>query len=578
MLFRLTGPLLKAKWAIMLAIIGFQLAATSASLYLPELNARIIDEGVVVGDTSAIWHLGSIMLAFALVQAVSSGCAIVLAARLAMGIGQALRRRQFAHAQTLSSAQLSIFGPPSLITRNTNDVQQVQMIVMMTMTIMVTAPIMGVGGIVMALRQDIALSQLLLVVVPLFAIAIAFFMSRLHPQFRIQQKRIDRVNTLVREQLSGVRVIRAFVRQPTEAQKFTTANDNLRSVALRIGLWFSLMFPTFQAIIWVSQIAVLWFGGHRIESGAMPVGALIAFINYLMLIFMAVGMAAMVLGMLPRGQVSAERIHELLSTPSELTVPDQPRPLHVPGRFGAHNVTVRYEDAEVPVLNRVSLDFSPGTITGIVGPTGAGKTTLINLLPRLFDSTDGHITVNDHPISEYSLQQLRSRVALVPQRAYLFSGTIASTVAGHFRAADVDRDRVRWALEGAQAWEFVSQLDELIDAPVEAGGQNFSGGQRQRLAIARALYREADLYIFDDSFSALDAHTEAQLRADLPRYTNGAAVVIVSQKVSTVIGADQVLVLDRGRVAGLGTHDTLIKECELYREIVESQTDEEVAP
>lgn len=573
MLFRLVWRHLRHHIPAVVAIVVLQFAATIASLFLPELNARIINEGVVVGNTGIIWRLGGIMLAFSAVQAVTTGAAIILAAKTAMSLGRWLRREQFAHAQRFSTAQLSQIGPPSLITRNTNDVQQVQMVTMMTFTIMVTAPLMGVGGVVMAIRQDVQLSRLLLVAVPIVALIVGIIMSRMHPLFKTQQKRIDRMNTTLREQLSGVRVIRAFVRQDTERQKYEEANADLRDVALAIGRLFALMFPLTQLVIWLTQVAVIWFGGHLIEQGTMEVGSLIAFINYLMQIFMSVMMAGFIFVMVPRGAVSAERILEVLNTKSDLAIAEDPLALEGAASFALENVSVCYPGAKEPVLKDLSIAFPRGTVTGVVGPTASGKSTLVNILPRLFDVSDGEVVVNGSSIKEYPLEDVRRRISLVPQKAYLFSGTIATTVAGHFKEADVDRERVVWALKGAQAWEFVSQLEEGIDSPVEAGGQNYSGGQRQRLAIARALYRDADLYVFDDSLSALDAATEKKLRDGLIDYVGDAAVIVVSQKTSSIKGADQILVLgDRG--ASIGTHEELMHKSALYREIVESQSGE----
>lgn len=574
MLFRLVWRYLRKHIPSVLAIFILQIIAVVAALFLPDLNARIINEGVVVGDTAVIWRLGAVMVGFSLVQALTAGAAIIIAAVTSMGLGRWLRREQFDHAQRFSTAQLSRIGPPSLITRNTNDVQQIQMVTMMTFTIVVTAPLMGVGAVFMALRQSVQMSTLLLIVVPLIALIVAIIMVRMHPLFRTQQTRIDRMNTTLREQLSGVRVIRAFVRQDTERQKYQNANADLRDVALKIGHLFAFMFPATQFIIWMAQVAVIWFGGHLVQQGSMGVGSLIAFINYLMQIFMSVMMAGFIFVMVPRGSVSAKRIMEVLNTKSDLEVTDNPLEVSGPAEFALQDVTVAYPGAREPVLENLSISFQRGTVTGVVGPTASGKSTLVNILPRLFDVSEGEVALNGHSIKDYTLDDVRSRISLVPQQAYLFSGTIASTVAGHFKDAEVDRDRVVWALKGAQAWEFVSRLEDGIDSEVEAGGQNFSGGQKQRLAIARTLYREADLYIFDDSLSALDAQTEQRLRDGLIDYVGSAAVIIVSQKTSSIVQADQILVLGDGGMQGLGTHEELLDSCQLYREIVESQSGE----
>ncbi|MDO5049239.1 MAG: ABC transporter ATP-binding protein [Actinomycetaceae bacterium] len=574
MLFRLVWRYLRHHIPAVVAIILLQLIAVAASLFLPDLNARIINEGVVVGDTNVIWRLGVIMLGFSAVQAVTAGAGVLISAVTSMGMGRWLRREQFKHAQSFSTAQLSHIGPPSLITRNTNDVQQIQMVTMMTFTIMVMAPLMGVGAVIMALRQSVQMSGLLLVAVPLVALVIGVIMARMHPLFKTQQERIDRMNTTLREQLSGVRVIRAFVRQDTERKKYQDANADLRDVAIAIGKLFAVMFPAAQFIIWMTQVAVIWYGGHLIEQGSAEVGSLIAFINYLMQIFMSVMMAGFMFVMVPRGSVSAERVLEVLETESDLEPAAQHREITGPVEFSLNDVTVSYPGAREPVLQNLSVKFPRGTITGVVGPTASGKSTLVNILPRLFDVSEGEVRVDGHPIKDFEIDEVRRRISLVPQKAYLFSGTIASTVAGHFAQADVDRERVEWALKGAQAWEFVSKLDDGIDSEVEAGGQNFSGGQKQRLAIARALYRDADLYIFDDSLSALDAQTEQRLRDGLSNYVGDAAVIVVSQKTSSIVDADQILVLGEGDVQGLGTHEELMQNCWLYREIAESQSGE----
>ncbi len=571
MLFRLCWQYLRRHLGVVTIILICQLLSVIAGLFLPDVNARIIDDGVIQGRISLIWSLGGIMLAFAVFQAITMVVAIVLAARLSMGIGRWLRKEQFLNASNFSATQLSSFGPSSLITRNSNDVQQIQQVVLVAFAMLLAAPIMGIGAVVMALRQNRHLSLLLLVMVPLLGAFVGWLMHRLHPLFQAQQTRIDRINTLFREQLAGVRVIRAFVRQRDHQTKFADANAQLRSVALAVGRSFALLFAGVQSIVWVSQVAVIWFGGHLIADHSMQVGALIAFNNYLMQIFMSVMMATRIFVMIPRASVSAKRIHDVITTSPELHEPAEPLPVPDRVEFELEQVTVQLDEAERPILNGINLVLGRGTTTGIIGPTGSGKSVLVNLLPRLFDVTSGTVLVNGADIRNYAIDDIRSRIALVPQTAYLFSGTIASTVSGHYRPDAIDRDRVWRAIEGAQAAEFVEKLDGGIDSEVEAGGRNLSGGQRQRLAIARALYRSADLYIFDDSLSALDATTEQKLRAALPEYTLDAAVVIVSQKLSSIINCDQIMVLDAGEVAGLGTHEELMATCALYREIVEPQ-------
>ena len=574
MLFKLAWKFLHRRIPTLLGIFLLQIGATVAALFLPDLNARIINEGVAVGDTATIWRLGGLMIAFTVVQIVCSTLAIILSAVVSMRLGRWLRRKQFVNAQTFSTDQLTHFGPPSLITRTTNDVQQVQMVTFMTLTMAVMAPLMGVGAIVMALRQSVQVSQMLLVVVPLIAAVIGLVMWKMVPLFKTQQKRIDRMNTVLREQLSGMRVIRAFVRQETERAKYEQVNTELRGVAMKIGALFAFMFPATQLVIWTAQVLVIWFGGHLIAAGSMEVGSLIAFINYLMQFFMSVMMAGFIFVMVPRGSVSAERINEVLVTESNLHVPSHPKALAGPAEFSLNDVTISYPGAEAPVLKNLSVNFPRGSVTGVIGPTASGKSSLVNVIPRLFDVVGGEVQMNGEDVRDYRLSEVRRRISLVPQKAYLFSGTIASTVSGSSDEKLIDRDRVEWALKGAQAYDFVCALDEGIDSEVDTGGQNFSGGQRQRLAIARALYRDADLYIFDDSLSALDAATEKRLRDGLPEYVGEAAVIVVSQKTSSIVDADQILVLGEGQAQGLGTHSQLLRDCPLYGEIASSQVGE----
>lgn len=579
MLFTLTWRYLRTRAWSLVAIALLQIASTAASLYLPDLNAQIIDQGVAVGDTGFIWRTGAVMLGVSVVQAAATVWVTYLGAQLSMALGAWLRDRVYHQAQGFAAQEVHRFGAPSLVTRATNDVQQIQFVTLMLVTVMVAAPITGVGGVVMAVRQDRHLSLLLLVAVPLLAVVVGLIMGRLVPLFGTQQKRIDAMNTVLREELSGVRVIRAFVRQRAIAARYREANDGLRAVALGIGNMFALMMPAIQSIVSLSTVAVVWFGGILIDRGDMQVGALFAYINYLALIFMSVMMAAMMFVMIPRAGVSAGRIHEVLSTRASVRSPERPRPLPPsPVGFALDSVTMRYPGAEAPVIEDVSLALAPGTTTAIIGPTGAGKSTLVNLLARLMDPSGGRVLAGDVPIGQVDLEALRQRVAVVPQHAYLFSGTVATTVAGSDHPGAEERERVLRALAGAQAREFVDALSEGIDAPVEAGGLNFSGGQRQRLTIARALYRRADLYVFDDSFSALDYATDARLRLGLRHYIGGAAVLIVAQRVATIRHADQIAVLDEGRIVGLGSHARLMHDCPAYQQIVASQlTAEEAA-
>ncbi|WP_413450267.1 ABC transporter ATP-binding protein [Georgenia phoenicis] len=549
-------------------VVLLQFVQTIAALSLPSLNADIIDQGVVVGDTGYILRVGGLML---LISAVQVGCAVgavYLGARAATSLGRDLRRAVFTRVQRFSVAEAGRFGAPSLITRSTNDVQQVQMVTLMTFTVIVMAPIMMVGGVVMALRQDVGLSALLLVVVPVLLGVVVLLALRMGPLFRLIQARIDRINLVMREQISGVRVIRAFNRQPTERQRFARANSELMGTSLSVGYLMALMFPAVQVIINASSVAVVWFGAGRIDSGAMEVGSLVAFLNYLMQILMSVLMASMMFMMVPRAAVSADRIEAVLATEPAIVAPRQPRRLPAERVvLELDGVSFGYAGAAAPVLHDVSLRLEPGRTTAVIGSTGSGKSTLVNLLPRLVDATGGVVRAGGVDVRELDPAELRARVSVVPQRAYLFSGTIASTL--RFARPEATDEELWAALEAAQASEFVSGLG--LDARVEQGGSNFSGGQRQRLAIARALLKPADLYVFDDSFSALDYATDARLRAGLPDATAGAAVLIVAQRVATIREADEIVVLDDGRVVGRGTHSSLMEDNPTYQEIVLSQ-------
>lgn len=579
MLWRISRFYLRKHWVELLAVIALQTVSTVAALYLPDLNAAIIDEGVALGDVDRVWHLGLVMLAVSGAQGISAGFAVYLSARLAMGLGEHLRQEVFDKIQSFSSREVHTFGAPSLITRATNDVQQVQMVVLMIFNFMISAPIMGIGGIVMTLRMNAKLASLLIIVVPLIAVVVSIAFVILNPLFRSQQGRIDRMNTVLREELSGIRVIRAFVRQDEFQDRYTGANDSLKSVALRIGAVFAVMFPLLQLIFSLATVAVVWFGGRLVDSGSMEIGALLAFISYFAMIFGATMTASMLFFMLPRAAVTSKRIHQVLSTVPQIRDPQTPVALPAdPLFFSLRDVTVQYPGAEEPVLTEVSALFAPGTVSAIVGSTGSGKSTLANLLPRLMDPSSGAVLVGGIDAREVDPGQLRSRIGFVPQTAYLFSGTVASTVSGEDDPSEDQRERIRRALRGAAALDFVEALEGGLDARVEAGGKNFSGGQRQRLTMARALYREADLYVFDDSFSALDYETDAKIRNGLRSYVGDAAVLIVAQRVATIRHADQILVLNEGRLAAVGTHTELLESSPTYREIVESQlSDEEAA-
>jgi len=554
----------------MLLVVLLQLIGTIASLYLPSLNADIIDKGIAKGDTGYILTTGGWMLTVTLLQVVCSIAAVYFGARTAMSFGRDVRRAVFHRVGEFSSREVAKFGAPSLITRNTNDVQQVQMLVVMTFTLLVAAPIMMVGGVIMALRQDVGLSWLMLVSVPALMIAVGLIVRKMVPGFRQMQTRIDSVNRVLREQISGIRVVRAFVREPYETKRFDVANADLTNAALRVGRLMALIFPTVMLILNASSVAVLWFGASRIDAGQMQIGALTAFLTYLMQILMSVMMATFMLVMLPRAAVCAERIQEVLRTQSSVSPPAAPvTECQTRAELELHDVTFQYPGAAAPVLRNISFRAGPGTTTAIIGSTGAGKTTLISLVPRLFDVTGGSVSVDGVDVRELEPDLLWERIGLVPQRPYLFTGTIASNL--RYGRPDATDEELWEALEIAQARDFVEEMPEGLEAPIAQGGTNVSGGQRQRLAIARALVRRPEIYLFDDSFSALDLGTDARLRAALRPVTADAVVVIVAQRVSTIMNADQIIVLDDGAVVGIGRHEELLDTCPTYAEIVESQ-------
>lgn len=553
-----------------------QLIQTLATLYLPTLNADIIDNGVVKGDTGYILGTGGFMVVVTLLQIVCAIGAVYFGARTAMALGRDLRAAVFDRVQSFSSREMGTFGAPSLITRTTNDVQQVQMLVLMTFTMMVTAPIMCIGGVLMALNQDVPLSGLLLVIVPVLAVLISLIVRRLRPLFRGVQQRIDTVNRVLREQITGIRVIRAFVRDGYERERFAGANTDLFEMSLRSGRLMSMMFPLVMLIVNLSSVAVVWFGGLRIDADEMEIGALTAFLSYLMYILMSIMMATFMVMMLPRAEVCAERIQEVLSTDSSVTPPENPvTTLRRHGELELRHVEFRFPGAEQPVLKDISLIARPGETTAVIGSTGSGKSTLLGLVPRLFDATGGAVLVDGEDVRTLDQETLARTIGLVPQKPYLFSGTVASNLRyGNPEATD---EELWQALETAQAREFVERMEGGLAAPVAQGGGNVSGGQRQRLAIARALVRRPEIYLFDDSFSALDYATDAALRAALSRETDRATVVIVAQRVATIRGADRIVVLDEGRIVGTGTHTELMAGNETYREIVLSQLTEQEA-
>jgi ATP-binding cassette, subfamily B, multidrug efflux pump len=551
-------------------VVLFQFLQTLATLYLPTLFADIIDNGVVKGDTGYVMKIGGWMLGITLASIAAQIVAVYFGARTAMAVGRDVRASIFGQVQTFSAREVGQFGAPSLITRTTNDVQQVQMLVLMTFTLMVSAPIMCVGGIVLALRQDVPLSSLLLVIVPVLVATVSAIIVRMRPLFRTMQVRIDRVNQVMREQISGIRVIRAFVRDEREQVRYRGANDELTDVSLKVGKLMALMFPTVMLIVNLSSVAVLWFGGHRIDSGAMQIGALTAFLSYLMQILMSIMMATFMFVMIPRAEVCAERIEEVLGTESSVVTAKQPvTAVTEHGRLDLRGVGFHYPGAEAAVLNGIDLTARPGEITAIIGSTGSGKTTLLNLVPRLFDATSGQVLVDGIDVRELDPALLSRLIGLVPQRPYLFSGTVGSNL--RYGNPDATDEELWTALEIAQARDFVERMEGGLDAPIAQGGTNVSGGQRQRLAIARTLVHRPEIYLFDDSFSALDYATDAALRSALTEHIADATVVIVAQRVSTIRDADRIVVLDDGRVAGTGTHAELMENNETYREIVLSQ-------
>jgi ATP-binding cassette subfamily B multidrug efflux pump len=566
------GPYRRALWLIVV----LQTIQTSAALTLPTINARIIDKGVIAGNTHYIYTWGAIMLGFALIQVVFSVAAVYWGGMVAMSFGRDLRKNLFHKVTDFSAREVGTFGAPSLITRITNDVQQVQMLVVMAATMAIAAPITMVVGVILAIRQDVGLSVVLVIAMPVAGVVLGLIVSRMVPAFRLMQERIDQVNRVLREQITGIRVVRAFVREPQEEKRFSEANRDLTSVSLRAGRLMSTMFPTVNFLINVSSVGVLWLGASRVNSGQIQVGTLIAYLSYLVQILMSVVMATFVISMIPRASVSADRIQEVLDTDPSVVPPVDPvRKVVTPGALEFDNVGFHYPGAEHPVLSGVSFATAPGQTTAVVGSTGAGKTTLVNLILRLFDSTEGTVKVGGVDVHDLDPDVLWSTIGLVPQRPYLFSGTVASNLV--FGKPDATEDDMWEALEVAQAADFVRNMPGGLNARIEQGGTNVSGGQRQRLSIARALVRKPDIYVFDDSFSALDLTTDARLRAALGPYTRDSAVIIVAQRVSTISTADDILVLDDGLVIGRGTHEELIKDNPTYAEIVQSQIGEKSA-
>jgi ATP-binding cassette, subfamily B, multidrug efflux pump len=566
----LRSHLLRPYQGLLIAIVVLQAVQALASLYLPTLNADLIDKGVLQGDNGYIRSVGMVMLGVTLIQVVFSVGAVYYSARVAMGFGRDVRGDLFHRVTDFSAREVNQFGAPSLITRITNDVQQVQMLVVMACTLAVAAPITVVGGSILALQQDVGLSWLVVISLPALGLSVGAIVWKMVPLFRTMQARIDGANSVLREQITGMRVVRAFVREPREIERFGEVNDDLTDVSLRAGRLMALMFPMLLFIINASSVGVLWFGANRIDSGDMTPGSLIAFLSYFTLMLIAVMMAMFVALMAPRAAVCADRIVEVLDTQPSVAAPEQPTPVaDGVASLELRDIGFRYPGAEEPVLQGVSLRSLAGQTTAVIGSTGAGKTTLVNLVARLVDVTEGQVLIDGVDVRELAPDALWDRIGLVPQKPYLFTGTVASNL--RYGKPDATEDEMWEALRVAEAAEFVAAMPGGLDAPIAQGGTNVSGGQRQRLAIARALVRKAEIYVFDDSFSALDLATDARLRARLVPWTRDATVLVVAQRVSTIAGADQILVLEDGRPVGLGTHAELLGSCPTYAEIVSSQ-------
>ncbi len=577
MLLRLLGRYLRPHAKLLVGVGVFQAAQSIASLYLPSLVADIIDNGVAKGDTGHILMIGGIMLAITFVQVMCAIAAVYFGAKAAMSLGRDLRGALFHRVNEFSEREVSKFGAPTLITRTTNDVQQVQMFVLLTCTLFVAAPILAVGGVIMAMQQDFGLSWLMAVSVPVLLLAIGLIVARMVPLFRLMQVRIDAVNRVLREQLTGIRVVRAFVRETDEGMRFARANRTLTDTTLSTGRLMALIFPVVMLVLNVSSVGVIWFGGLRVDSGEMQVGALVAYLSYLLQILMAVTMATFMAIMLPRAAVSADRIGEVLETEGSVRAPRVGiTTLESQGTVAFRDVSFSYPGAEQPVLRNLAFDVRQGQTTAIIGSTGAGKTTLVNLLPRLFDATGGAVFVDGVDVRELDPDLLWSRIGLIPQKPYLFSGTVASNL--RYGKPDATDEELWEALSIAQGRGFVEAMDGQLEASISQGGTNVSGGQRQRLAIARALVKKPEIYVFDDSFSALDSATDARLRQALRKHRGQATMIIVAQRVATIRDADQIIVLEEGEVVGRGTHEELLEVSDTYNEIVESQlTVEEAA-
>lgn len=554
-------------------VIVLVLAQSIGNLYLPNLNADIINNGLAKGDIPYIWRTGGVMLAITLVIGALSVAGVYFASLASQGVGRDLRAGVFGRVQSFSAREMNRFGTPSLITRNTNDVQQIQLFMQIALTMMVAAPVIAVGGVIMALREDVELSGLLVIVIPVLAAIVSFMFIKAVPLFRSLQGKIDRINQVMREQIMGVRVIRAFVREEHEAGRFEEANYDLTATALTVNRLFVIAFPAVLAVMNLTTVAILWFGGHLVDSGQVPIGNLTAFMQYILQILMSLMMAIALVILVPRAEASAGRLHEVVTATPSIDDPVEPvQPSRLSGAVEFQHVTFGYPGGQKPVLQDLSFELRPGKTTAVIGGTGSGKTTLLNLIPRFFDITEGRLLLDGVDVRDQSLEQVWSRIGLVPQRAFLFSGTVASNL--RFGNEDATDEELWHALDVAQATDFVETMPGKLEAPIDQGGTNVSGGQRQRLAIARALVKRPAVYLFDDCFSALDAGTDARLRGALRKDTKDATVLIVAQRVSTIMHADRIIVLDEGRIEGSGTHAELMATCEPYREIVDSQLGE----
>jgi ATP-binding cassette subfamily B protein len=570
MLIRLLRSHLRPYRAQLWLIVVLQAAQAIAGLYLPRLNGHIINNGVLRGDTHYIWSTGGLMLLFTLLQMALSVTAVYWGSKVAMAFGRDVRRDLFQRVTDFSAREVGVLGAPSLITRITNDVQQVQMLVQMVCTLLLAAPITAVGGVIMALSEDVGLSWLLMVSIPVLIVVIIAIIRQMVPQYQVMQERIDSLNRVLREQITGMRVVRAFVREPYEAVRFGAANDDVTDTALVAGRLMALIFPTAIMMVNITTVGVVWFGSNRIASGDMQVGAMVAYITYLVQILMSVTMASFIGSMWPRASVCAERIVEVLDTESSVVTAEHPvESVPLRGTVEFRGACFGYPGAEADVLHDITLLCRPGQTTAVIGSTGSGKTTLVGLVPRLFDVTAGEVLFDGVDVRELDPLALGARIGLVPQKPYLFSGTVASNL--RYGKPDATDDELWHALTVAQAADFVRAMPDGLNASIAQGGSNVSGGQRQRLAIARALVRKPEVYLFDDSFSALDVATDARLRAALVPETADAAVLIVGQRVATIAGADQIVVLEDGHIVGLGRHDDLLATCPTYAEIVSSQ-------